>query len=591
VSGIVRAQVVNGVFGAGVALDAYNVAMRFPTVLRDLFAEGALSAAFTKSLVEARAADRAAALAALAPLAPLAALATEGTGTDTGTEAEYDEGKAGPCERALTGMVTAVFGMITLSLAVACVFVAEPLIASVTAADFGAAGGTDLARDCFRILAFYLPVAMLSAVAMALLGVRGLTFRATIASLFFNVGSVAGALVGAPIAVWAGSHPILGLAVGTLIGGVLQFLYQLAPLWRAGAARLPRLRDVLWRGEGPGGTRVFQRHPLIDISLLMLPRMLGQGALSIALFVNTHFATAAGPGAVTYITNAQNIILVPVGLFGVASALASLPLLTQAAAARDEAGFSSLLRESMRGTLWLSSVSVVALALLSVPLAKGLLEHGKVTPADSLANGLAITAYCLSILFNGLSKVTVQGYYALGDTRQIVTNALCYLAVNATLSALLAPRLGILGLGISNCVAAGVDLVINLVFLPRVARRRGLAGYRLAGPGPGVAGPGAVDPNLAVARGGGRPWGFPMEIGLHVTVGIGAVAASLFLLRPWFIELTRSGAAWFSPWSALLVAGTGAAVIGMVWGGCVWVWGPPQLRDLFRRLAGRFGRR
>lgn len=529
VSGIVRAQVVNAVFGAGPALDAFNVAMRFPTMLRDLFAEGALSAAFTKALVDART-------------------------------------RRGPAaEAALTRLVTLFFGLVTLALSVGCALAARPLVALLTADSFMASEGGRLAVACFSVLVFYLPIAMLSAVAMALLGARGQTFRATIASLFFNVGSIGGAVVGAPVALALHQDAILGLAVGTLLGGLFQFLFQLVPLWREGVFRFPGFSDMRWKGRGFEGT--FARHPLWEMARLMGPRVLGQGALSIALFVNTHFATAAGPGAITYITNAQNIILVPVGLFGVASALASLPLLSSAVATQDATQFRKILHDASRSTLWLSTFSVVSLVLLAVPLAKGLLEHGRVTPQDSLMNGLAIVAYGLSILFNGVSKVTVQGYYALGDTKQIVLNSVVYLAVNATLSALLAPRYGILGLGISNSVSAAASMVLHFALLPRTAQKQGLVSFSWAS-----------DKKLLA------------EVAGHVAIAVVAVVVSLFVLHPWFTQLTEE-ASWWTPWSALALTAVGGAGLGMVWGACGWAFGPADLQALFRKVASRAQRR
>ena len=115
VSGIFRALVVNAVFGAGVQLDAYNLAMRFPTVLRDLFAEGALSAAFTKVLVRARQQSEA-------------------------------------CEKNLTALVTSFFAIVTGVIAVSLIWVASPLVGVVGAGEFSEQGGNELAALCFQFL-------------------------------------------------------------------------------------------------------------------------------------------------------------------------------------------------------------------------------------------------------------------------------------------------------------------------------------------------------------------------------------------------------------------------------------------------------
>ncbi|NBW80781.1 murein biosynthesis integral membrane protein MurJ [bacterium] len=426
-SGIFRSQVVNAVFGASTRLDAFNVALRFPSVLRDLFAEGALSAAFTKEVVEA-------------------------------------EGKGDSNLRDLVSVVSGFFLSVTLLISFTGWWFAEPIVDSVSSASFHQRGGFALAVACFKVLVFYLPIAMISALAMSLLGTRGQTFRATIASAFFNVGTIAGALLGGTFAATWGIEPILGLAWGTLAGGLFQFLYQALPLVRAGVFPLPNLSPLSW----------WMCRPLRGMLLMMAPRAVSQGALSLALFVNTHFATAAGEGAITFITNAQVIILVPVGLFGVAAGFASLPVLSKAAQERDAERMGLLMSDSLQSAFWMSWLSLLAFALMGVPFCVALLEHGKVTAGDSVQNAVAVCAYSMGMLFNSGSKVLMQGFYALNDVRRSMINATIYLMINATLSALLAPRFGILGLGLSNSISATFDFSLNWIFLGKVAQRAGM---------------------------------------------------------------------------------------------------------------------
>lgn len=433
-SGVFRSQVVNAVFGAGTRLDAFNVALRFPSVLRDLFAEGALSAAFTKEVVEA---DR------------------------TGS-AEI---------RKLISIVSGFFLCVTLAISLLGLGFAEPIIASVTSESFHVRGGFQLAVSCFRILVFYLPIAMLSALAMSVLGQRGQTFRATIASAFFNVGTITGALLGGGLSSAFGWDPVLGLAYGTLAGGAFQFFYQIIPLVREGLFPWPNFSPGAW----------LQCKPLKSILLMMAPRAVSQGALSLALFVNTHFATSAGEGAVTYITNSQVIILVPVGLFGVAASFASLPMLSQAVQARNAEKFSLLLSDSLQNAFWLSWLSLFAFALMGVPFCVALLEHGLVNPTDSIQNAIAVCAYSIGMLFNSGSKVLVQGFYALNDVRRSMFNAFIYLFINASLSVLLAPKFGIIGLGLSNSISAAADFSLNWIFLRKVSTNQGLVLENLHG--------------------------------------------------------------------------------------------------------------
>jgi putative peptidoglycan lipid II flippase len=305
---------------------------------------------------------------------------------------------------------------------------------------------------------------MISALAMSLLGTRGQTFRATIASAFFNVGTITGAILGGTLSSLFSIDAVLGLALGTLAGGIFQFLYQVYPLALDGTFPLPALSPLTW----------YKCLPLRNMLLMMGPRAVSQGALSLALFANTHFATAAGEGAITYITNAQVIILVPVGLFGVAAGFASLPVLTKAVQERNSGTLGVLLSDSLQNTFWLSFLSLFAFVSMSVPFCVVLLEHGKVSAQDSVQNAVAVCAYSIGMLFNSGSKVLIQGFYALNDVRRSMLNAFIYLGCNATLSALLAPRFGIVGLGVSNGISAAIDFSLNWFFLRKVSEGKGL---------------------------------------------------------------------------------------------------------------------
>lgn len=435
-SGLVRTQVITALFGASTSLDAFWVAFRFPNTLRDLFAEGALSAAFTKVYVEAR-----------------------------------EEG--GAAERKLVAVVTAVFGLVTLAIALLSVVFASDIIALGTALEFKERGGFELSVSFFKVLAFYLPISMFSAVAMSMLGALRMTFRATIASAFFNLGTIAGALLGPLLATHLSVEPILGLVWGTMAGGVLQFGYQAYPLVKRHLFPFPwaSLKDITTYG------------PLKNVALLMGPRAIAQGAFTLALFINTNFTTEVGKGAMVYVSNAQTIILVPVGLFGVAAGLSSLPVLTEKVLRRDFSTFSRLLSEGLHSTLWLALCTILGLALLAFPFSILVYEHGRFLRSDALETALAIQAYSIGILFNSGSKVLQPGFFAFGKTRQVVFNSIVYLCLNASLSAYLAPRLGIVGLGLSNSIAALSDFSLNAYMLSRLAKREGAGALYLASSG------------------------------------------------------------------------------------------------------------
>lgn len=423
-SGLARTPIVNAVFGAGVALDSFYTAFRFPNALRDLFADGALSSAFTKVLVEARA-------------------------------------KGEEHEKQLVAKVTGCFLLLTLAIAICGSIYSKQFLILVSGAEFNRTGAVTLAGQLFALLVFYLPLTMVSSVCMAMLAVRGKTFRATVASAMANVGVVFGALILAPICVYINIQPIFGMAVGMILGGIFQISYQIMPLINEKVFPFPDLNPL----------RLIQFKPLGDVFLLMGPRILGQGAMVLALLINTHFATDLAVGSMTNITHAQVIILVPVGLFGVASGFASLPTLTALAHKKEFVSFTSILNTSLTNTLFLSAFTLLVFSALSVPLCAMLFWHGHGDIQSTVSTAVAVCAYGAGMVFNSGLKVLVQGFYALGNTKYIVINSFVYLAINAALSAYLAPRYGIMGLGLSNSISACADFILCQFFLFKATNR------------------------------------------------------------------------------------------------------------------------
>jgi putative peptidoglycan lipid II flippase len=192
-SGVIRTIIVNAVFGANVLLDSFNLAFRFPNSLRDLFADGALSAAFMKTLVDEKA-------------------------------------KGVAHEKTLISIACGFFLFITLLLSLFAVLYARPFVALISDAQFAASGGLDLATHLFQLLIFYLPLTMLNAIVMAILGVHNMNFRAMNGSLFLSVGMIIGAIGLAPLCKFVSLSPIYGLTVGALLGAVMQLIYQILPL-------------------------------------------------------------------------------------------------------------------------------------------------------------------------------------------------------------------------------------------------------------------------------------------------------------------------------------------------------------------------
>ncbi|APJ03476.1 murein biosynthesis integral membrane protein MurJ [Silvanigrella aquatica] len=418
-SGVVRTSVVNATFGLAVSLDAFNSAFRFPNSLRDLFADGALSAAFVKVLVE-------------------------------------EKTKGREAEKKLIAIIIGFFSFVTFTIAIIAAVFSYKFMSLFGSEDFKNSGGLDLASNLFKILAFYLPFTMLNAVAMAVLSIMGQTFRAMNSSAFLNVGIIGFALA-APLFTYYGMNPIYGIAIGALIGVIIQMIYQFIPLYHLGLLSGPNFKVKEW----------LSYKPLHEVLILMVPRAIAQGALVLALMINTFYAIQIGSGVLSYIITATMIIQVPIGLFGVATGFAAHPILTKAIHDGQNRKFSKLLTESLDATMWLAAITVACFALFIVPFYSVLFQHGKVTMHDTIQNSIAVCAYSIGIIFATGSKVLLNAFYAINSTKQIVYNALVYLAINATLSSILAPKFGIIGLGLSYSTSTAIDFFMNYIFLKR----------------------------------------------------------------------------------------------------------------------------
>jgi putative peptidoglycan lipid II flippase len=435
-SGLVRTIIVNATFGAATAMDAFNAAFRLPNSLRDLFADGALSAAFITALVEAK-----------------------------------ENGLAE--ERRLIAIVLGFFGTVTCFIALLSALFAHPIMGAITENKFQLMGGLPIAISLFQLLIFYLPLTMVNAVIMSILAVHGHSFRAMNGSIFLSVGMIAGALLFSPISQRFGYLGIYGLAVGALLGAFLQIAYQMYPLRSLQLMPFPNLNPKAW----------YQFVPLKKILIQMSPRVLGQGALVIALSINTYFATQIGMGYLTYIVTAITVIQVPIGLFGVATSFAALPALTLALNNNERAHFSQLLVEGLRTSFWLATFTTVCFCLLILPFYTVLFQHGKITPQDTINNSIAICVYATGIILASGNKILVNTLYALHATRQIVYNAVTYLMVNTCLNFILVPKFGIIGIGCSFGVATSLDFWLNFFAIKRYFRLHQLSDcpYQYAG--------------------------------------------------------------------------------------------------------------
>jgi putative peptidoglycan lipid II flippase len=410
--GFIRDMVLARLFGATPAADAFFIAFRIPSLLRELFAEGSMSSAFIPVYTEYR--------------------------TTRGKQEAWELASA---------VFTTLLTVVTLVTMVG--IVAAPWLVQLLAPGFQdnpdkLALTTLLARVMFPYLLFI----SLAALAMGILNSVRAFAAPAFSPLFLNVFIIVGA-------VWLAPHlqePIIGVAIGVVAGGAAQFAMQLPTL---------KLRGLLF------GFRFEPGHPgLRRIGTLMVPTLLGLSVTQINLTVSTVLASffAGGP---TYLFYGMRLIQFPLGIFGVALATAILPTLSSQAArgALDE--LRTTLGFGLRMILFIIVPAMVGLILLRTPIVHLFFEHGTFTAHDTAETALAVLCYAIGLWAFGGVRIIVTAFYSLQDTRTPAISAAVALAANILFSLVLMSFLGAAGLALATALAAMVNGIILVAVLNR----------------------------------------------------------------------------------------------------------------------------
>lgn len=411
VTGLVREQVIAFLFGAGAATDAYNVAFRIPNLLRDLFAEGALNASFTPTFTEAL--------------------------TKSGKERAFE------LKNRVAGALILIIGLITLA---GVVFAPQvvTLIASGILEEPAQAERTILMT---RILMPFLLVIALAALAMGALNSLEYFFLPALAPVMLNMGSV---ILGGGLALAAprlGFEPIVGLAIGTMAGGALQWLVQLPPLWREGFRFRPRVDFA-----DPG-----VRHMLH----LMAPAVISNGTTQINVLLNTQIASYLVAGSISWLSFAFRLMQLPIGIFGVALGQASQPKIARhlANGERTEAARSI---EHALGLVFVCTVpATVILMVLARPIIGLIYEWRNFSSHAADQTAAALVYYAIGLAAFSAVRVLVPAYYALKETKVPVRASVTAVVSNVAMSAALMGPMGHRGLAL----ATSLNGIVNLTML------------------------------------------------------------------------------------------------------------------------------
>ncbi len=414
--GFVRDMVIARAFGAGAITDAFFVAFKLPNLLRRLFAEGAFSQAFVPVLAEIR----------------------------------NREGDAA-AQQIIHRVHTLLFLIVSATALLG--ILAAPAIVMISAPGFTAdATKFDLTVAMTRIVFPYILFMSLTALAAGVLNTWSRFMVPAFTPVLLNVAMILAATVAAP---WF-DPPILALAWGALLGGVLQLSLQYVALKRLGL--LPRWD---FAPKDPAVRRILT---------LMGPAAMGVSVAQISLLINTIFASFLISGSVSWLYYADRLMEFPTGMLGVALGTILLPSLAKHYADDDSSEYSRLLDWGLRLTLLLAAPAALALAILAIPLIATLFHYGAFTVHDVEMTRLALTAYSAGLIGLILVKVLAPGFYARQNIKTPVKIAILTLLVTQAMNLVFIGPLGHAGLALSIGLAA----CLNATILYRKLRQHGI---------------------------------------------------------------------------------------------------------------------
>ncbi|HNX75531.1 MAG TPA: murein biosynthesis integral membrane protein MurJ [Candidatus Rifleibacterium sp.] len=417
IAGLVREQTFAYLFGAGTWTDAFNVAFRIPNLLRDLFAEGAMSAAFVP--------------------------------TFNGVLEKDGPQKAFKLTNLTFCAILVVVGAMTL-----VGIVASPLLVSTLAPEFTSNPEKfETTVTMTRIMFPFLLAISWAAIAMGILNSLGEFFIPAIAPVFLNLTMILAGWLICPFARDFDMPAITGMAIGAMLGGLLQFAVQLPALFRHGYRFKWQLNF-----NDPGIQKIVK---------LIIPGTVGLAATQINVAISTILATSQGEGAVSWLGYAFRVMQLPLGLFGVAVAQATLPVVSRQAAAGDREGMGQTLAGSIRLSSFINLYACFAIMALAVPTVRILFQHGRFTAADTAATAMALQAYATGLLFFSLIKIMGPAFYALNETRIPVQASIVSVIVNVTLNLLLIKPFGYWSLALATGIGAMFNAGILYYYLEK----------------------------------------------------------------------------------------------------------------------------
>lgn len=411
--GFIRDMVTAAVFGAGASFDAFSVAFKIPNFMRRLFAEGSFSQAFVPVL------------------------------------SEYQKKKT---HEDIERFVNAISGTLGFVLVIVTVLgiIGAPWIVRLFAIGFNGEGGRfELAVTMLRITFPYLMLVSLTAFSGAILNTYSRFWVAAFTPVLLNICMISAAIFFAPHF----ATPIIALAWGVFVAGVLQLIFQWPFLRNLNLIPRPRV-DF----KDPGVRRVLK---------LMVPALFGVSVGQINLLVDTIFASLLAVGSISWLYYSDRLMEFPLGVFGVAISTVILPHLSRHHAEQSHESYSMTLDWAMRAVMLVGIPAAVVLATLSGPMLSTLFQHGIFNGHSVMMASQSLTAFAIGITPFMLVKIFASGFYARQDMRTPVKIGVVAMIANIALNAALFIPFKHAGIALATSLASLINMSGLFYFLYR----------------------------------------------------------------------------------------------------------------------------
>ena len=419
--GFLRDMVIAMAFGSSASADAFFVAFRIPNMQRRILGEGAVTAAFIPVFAE--------------------------TLTQKGESAAW---------KFTSNLFNILF--VILSAASLMILIFSPAVITVFAPGFlDEPGKFELTVKLTRWMAPYLFFIGLAAFCMGILNSLKVFALPAATPILQNVSMIVSVLVIAPLM----DEPIMGLAIGVVVGGALQFLVQLPAVFKKGMSFERTLN--------------FKQEEVVKVARLMGPAVLGLAVYEVNIMIDTLIASLLPGGSISYLYYGNRLVQLPLGIFAVALGVALLPTLSGQAAKGDLKELVQTIGFSIRLILFVTIPATVGLIILREPIINTLWERGEFLASTTEGTAIALLYYSIGLCAYSGIKIIAPAFYSLQDTKTPAKIGIYSMILNTVLNLILMGPLQHGGLALATSLAALFNVALLIYYL---RKRLGLMGGR-----------------------------------------------------------------------------------------------------------------